>query len=513
MLLFRSIDRNHDGRLNKDELREAFQKAGLTVPVRRLNGFFDEIDMNHDGYITFDEWRDFLLFIPTKSGDSPLEAALSYYSTDVVLNAEGDSMVSDETLEGLGTTGNLLQALFGSILKLAQPIVTTTRSSEGEGSEQSQFLTPEPQEKDEHRHRKRRRLHPPQRNVVSEQNLSGSASIEPLSSPPPPLLSDTDVLVEEKEWAQEIKGTSAPSETKAKASLSSAAASTSTNASAGGGGKNEKREKASAATVTSDTPATSTTAHCVADTADTLSTGRGIRQGDSQELVNIDEVEEAVDGQAAVTAAAANGTKLQKALIGNQKKSRNSRLTQYVPHPGYFLAGALAGGISRTATAPFDRLKVYLLVSTQSKGVGASAVGEATKAAAGSSLAAESLPKHLRKTGRPIRDAMVNLYRAGGLRTFFTGRLRASFWPSFFVLLNSNDSGNGLNVVKIMPETAIKVCYLQLPVIFIFRRCVNNAPSLAHMKRRNARLQLSRVTPIQRTYGRLPSSWPVVWPA
>ncbi|CAK7275193.1 hypothetical protein SEPCBS57363_006554 [Sporothrix epigloea] len=436
LLLFRSIDRNHDGRLNKDELREAFQKAGLTVPVRRLNGFFDEIDMNHDGYITFDEWRDFLLFIPTKSGDSPLEAAFSYYSTDVVLNAEGDSMVSDETLEGLGTTGNLLQALFGSILKLAQPNVTTTRSSEGEDSERSQFMTPEPQENDEHRHRKRRRLRPPQRTAVSEKNLSDLASIKSLSPPPPPLLSDADALVEEEEWAKEIKGTLAPSETKAKASLSSAAANTSTDASAGGGGKTEKEEKASADTAASSTPTTATTAHCKADTADTMLAGRSTRQEDSQNLVNTDELEEAVDSQAAVTAAAANGTKLQKALTGTQKMSRYSKLTQYVPHPGYFLAGALAGGISRTATAPFDRLKVYLLVSTQSKGIGASAVGEATKAAAGSSLAAEPLPKHLRKTGRPIRDAMVNLYRAGGLRTFFTG--------------------NGLNVVKIMPETAIK---------------------------------------------------------
>lgn len=56
-MLFRSIDRDKDGRLNKDELQSAFQRAGLSVPKRRLTGFFDEIDMNHDGFITFDEWR------------------------------------------------------------------------------------------------------------------------------------------------------------------------------------------------------------------------------------------------------------------------------------------------------------------------------------------------------------------------------------------------------------------------------------------------------------------------
>jgi hypothetical protein len=43
--------------LNKQELQSAFQRAGLSVPKKRLSGFFDEIDLNHDGFITFDEWR------------------------------------------------------------------------------------------------------------------------------------------------------------------------------------------------------------------------------------------------------------------------------------------------------------------------------------------------------------------------------------------------------------------------------------------------------------------------
>ena len=55
--LFRSIDRDKDGRLNKEELRAAFQRAGLSVPMRSLSSFFNEIDMNNDGFISFDEWR------------------------------------------------------------------------------------------------------------------------------------------------------------------------------------------------------------------------------------------------------------------------------------------------------------------------------------------------------------------------------------------------------------------------------------------------------------------------
>ncbi|CAK7198424.1 hypothetical protein SEUCBS139899_001085 [Sporothrix eucalyptigena] len=428
LLLFRSIDRNHDGRLNKDELRDAFQKTGLAVPARRLNGFFDEIDMNHDGYITFDEWRDFLLFIPTKGSDSPLEAAFSYYSSAVVLNAEGDSMVSDETLEGLGTTGYLLQALFGSILKLAQPTaVAVARPGEGEEAgqqQQQQQTTPQitvpPAADEAKQQRKRRRVRPPQHTAPSESIPPVPSSPAPPSPPPPPLPPDAKTKAKVVEAAAEVVEAKPrlrqSSETRATASMSSAAV--------------VGDEKSVATTKTTDAPV-----------ANKPESGRGYEYEDYEDLDDVDELDEVLDSQAAATAAAAaaTGTKLQKALTRtNKSKSKYSRLTQYVPHPGYFLAGALAGGISRTATAPFDRLKVYLLVNTQTKAPGASATAGVTKAASktvtGTSEAA--VPKKLRKTGKPIRDAIVNLYRAGGLRTFF--------------------AGNGLNVVKIMPETAIK---------------------------------------------------------
>src|ERR1700709_1327999 len=44
--------------------------------------------------------------------------------------------------------------------------------------------------------------------------------------------------------------------------------------------------------------------------------------------------------------------------------TKKSLLTQVFPDPGYFAAGGLAGVISRTATAPLDRLKVYLIAHT-----------------------------------------------------------------------------------------------------------------------------------------------------
>ncbi|KAB8293847.1 hypothetical protein EYC80_009328 [Monilinia laxa] len=100
--LFQGIDRDHDNRLDKAELQAAFKKAGLNISKFKLDLFFEEVDMNNDGYITFDEWRNFLLFLPATASPQPLEAVLSYYQSTVSVNAEGDTSIREDTLEGLG---------------------------------------------------------------------------------------------------------------------------------------------------------------------------------------------------------------------------------------------------------------------------------------------------------------------------------------------------------------------------------------------------------------------------
>lgn len=55
--LFKSIDRNHNGQLDKSELKSAFARAGLTIPSSKLDQFFAEVDTNKDGVISFEEWR------------------------------------------------------------------------------------------------------------------------------------------------------------------------------------------------------------------------------------------------------------------------------------------------------------------------------------------------------------------------------------------------------------------------------------------------------------------------
>jgi len=55
--LFRSIDMDHNDKVSKEELDNAFRNAGIPVPSSKLDQFFSQVDSNKDGVITFDEWR------------------------------------------------------------------------------------------------------------------------------------------------------------------------------------------------------------------------------------------------------------------------------------------------------------------------------------------------------------------------------------------------------------------------------------------------------------------------
>ncbi|KAI5457299.1 mitochondrial carrier domain-containing protein [Mariannaea sp. PMI_226] len=327
-LLFKSIDRDGDGKLDKAELQTAFRNAGLCVSNRRLAEFFDDIDINNDGFITFDEWRpidgprdhspdcdfyeladhgsprNFLLFMPAHDHDSQLHAVLSFYYSVVSVTPEGDSIVSEETLEGLGTDGfrSLFITLFGSLLRVAFP-------SESPKSSDSP-------------------------SIPSAEDINRQVLNEPTS--PTPM--ETNAIMADF-YASD-----------------------------------ESADEALAHTLSQ---------HAGAGTQDHI------------------------------------GTKVSKT------EHKKYKLTDFVPDPGYFVAGAIAGGVSRTATAPLDRLKVYLLVNTSS---GSETAGAALRQ--GSPLAA------VRNAAKPLGDAVRDLFRNGGIRSFF--------------------AGNGLNVVKIMPETAIK---------------------------------------------------------
>ena len=76
---------------------------------------------------------------------------------------------------------------------------------------------------------------------------------------------------------------------------------------------------------------------------------------------------------------------------------------------GYFLAGGVAGALSRTATAPLDRIKVYLIAQTGKSAADAVTKGQPVVAAA--------------KAARPLKDAVAHVWRSGGVRAFFAGQI------------------------------------------------------------------------------------------
>ncbi|RYC65297.1 hypothetical protein CHU98_g930 [Xylaria longipes] len=327
--LFRSIDRDKNGKLDKEELRAAFHKAGLAVPNRRLDEFFADIDHNRDGFITYEEWRNFLLFMTNTNSTTTLHTVFTFYSEVLTLSAEGDSVMSEKSLEGIGTiTGFLLSVLFGSIIRIAFPT--------WQPSKQNPTLL-----------------------AASDSSLPSSSLSLPESdarphSPAPDVQRATDD----------------PGEMNSAASQSCA----------------RSPDVALASRVSS-------------------SISNAVRGATPADLSTFQ------DSQAETAK--------------REEKVKKTVLINYIPDPGYFIAGAVAGGISRTTTAPLDRLKVYLLVNTKSE------TNAALKAAKNGRVS-----QAFKNAGRPLLVAVSELYKSGGMRGFF--------------------AGNGLNVIKIMPETAIR---------------------------------------------------------
>ncbi|KAJ0297172.1 hypothetical protein COL5a_008657 [Colletotrichum fioriniae] len=384
--------------------------------------------------------------MPTHNGHAPLKAVLDFYSSIVTLTAEGDSMVSEETLEGLGTTGFLLQTLFGSILRIASP------SDREPGTTTESFATATTADEDGR----------PVVMVVPSQE--GAASPVPTTAAQLPTLSKP----------QQNQQTSPDSLTSATDSA--------------------QQQTSSTSKTTTSSSGTATTATITQAVIPISPPGFS---GTSANMNNMNM--EAAVLQACIEAGNEKRTGILRRLPGvgtsqaNQVTDSSSeqgsssdatvapktkRLTDFAPDPGYFIAGAVAGGLSRTATAPLDRLKVYLLVNTR-----ASTETAASALKQGRPLAA------LNNAVRPFSDAVKDLWKAGGMRSLFAGAFMlmlilmliyalmdvSCYWLMVSSVLYSLDwkmigqfkpsnslnhvltvQGNGLNVIKIMPESAIK---------------------------------------------------------
>ena len=90
-------------------------------------------------------------------------------------------------------------------------------------------------------------------------------------------------------------------------------------------------------------------------------------------------------------------------------QSVKSLLMSCVPNPGYFVAGGLAGIVSRTSTAPLDRLKVYLIAQTE---VTKEVVAEAQSG---------NVFRAIGRSWKPLAVATKELWEAGGMRSLYAG--------------------------------------------------------------------------------------------
>jgi solute carrier family 25 phosphate transporter 23/24/25/41 len=76
---------------------------------------------------------------------------------------------------------------------------------------------------------------------------------------------------------------------------------------------------------------------------------------------------------------------------------------------GYWAAGAIGGVVSRTATAPIDRLKVYLIAQTKNPFDGVSK--------------GPAIVRPLVSAYGTVSYAVRDMWAAGGLRSLYAGTL------------------------------------------------------------------------------------------
>lgn len=261
--------------------------------------------------------------MPAFNSEDTLHAILSFYS----LTSEGDSLVSDETLEGLGTSRSLLYVLFGSIIRLFAPPDSEMRNS----VTRSVGATPQ----------------------------SPTTTAQTILQPPSEEGHPRSIAATLQEGAQ----------------------------------PHDARSSAMAALSYGSPTLTPGKLHTPADV--------GVLDG--QETTG-DEASSSVELVAEEFA--------EEAVLDPVRDKSLWKLTDFIPDPGYFLAGAIAGGVSRTATAPLDRLKVYLLVNTSATRTSREVMG---------AVKGGHPVNALKFIASPFTTAVRDLFAAGGARTFFAG--------------------------------------------------------------------------------------------
>ncbi|KDE06805.1 hypothetical protein, variant [Microbotryum lychnidis-dioicae p1A1 Lamole] len=370
--VFVEFDSDRDMKLRVSEVRQACKRAGLEIMDGTLDDFMKTVDKDGDGAISFAEWRNFLLLLPRPTS---MPEIMHYYQTHRKHRPSMSRLTQDgNVVIGGGKTGwNRLMTKSAAASKSAS--------------------------------------------LTSQQKkaMNSSAALAILQDATN--LRKRETENDEKRWARECvecwaskvgsvkKGKAVDNVVPPKTAVSKNVTTSSSSVGAAG-----VKDGAVASRVVDLTEKITTPSADGAATIISTTTADAGSASSAHSTLSV--IEDDVDEQA---------DDLQHGMFAGAGK--------------FLLAGGLAGAVSRTATAPFDRLKVYLITSPSTL---QPVTPRYTPSLGSPEAAASSRPtKKVRRGKGSIPAAVRAIWRQGGGL--------AAFW-----------TGNGLNVIKIFPESAIK---------------------------------------------------------
>ncbi|XP_023234013.1 calcium-binding mitochondrial carrier protein SCaMC-3-like [Centruroides sculpturatus] len=101
MVVFKSLDENKDGKIDKNEIMNAFERLGILIEEQEALKLLKRMDKDGNLTITFDEWRDYLLFHPS----SELRDIIKYWRHATFVDIGEDTLVPDDFTETEMQTG------------------------------------------------------------------------------------------------------------------------------------------------------------------------------------------------------------------------------------------------------------------------------------------------------------------------------------------------------------------------------------------------------------------------
>ncbi|XP_045904732.1 calcium-binding mitochondrial carrier protein SCaMC-1 [Micropterus dolomieu] len=101
LLTFKSLDRNEDGQVDLQEIKQSFADLGLDISKEQAEKILQSIDVDGTMTVDWNEWRKHFMFNPATN----LQEIIRYWKHDSVLDI-GDSLaIPDEFTEEEKTTG------------------------------------------------------------------------------------------------------------------------------------------------------------------------------------------------------------------------------------------------------------------------------------------------------------------------------------------------------------------------------------------------------------------------